>query len=65
MRLVYIILYQVVYSEKLFFNVYLFFREKEEREQAGKRQREKETQNPKQGPVSELSAQSRTWGLNS
>ena len=27
-------------------------------------QRERETQNPKQGPGSELSAQSPTWGSN-
>ena len=28
------------------------------------RGRERETQNPKQAPVSELSAQNPTWGLN-
>ena len=36
-----------------------------DREQAGEGQRERETQNPKQAPGSELSAQSLTWGLNS
>ena len=33
--------------------------------QAGEGQRERETQNPKQAPGSELSAQSPTWGSNS
>ena len=45
-----------------FFNVYLFLRE---RTQAGEGQRERETQNLKQSPGSELSAQSPTWGSNS
>ena len=31
----------------------------------GGTERERETQNPKQAPGSELSAQSLTWGLNS
>ena len=47
-----------------FFNVYLFLRQGEtEREQG--RVRERETQNPKQAPGSELSAQSPTRGWNS
>ena len=44
----------------------LFILERErDREQVGKRQRERETQNLKQAPGSELSAQSPTWGSNS
>ena len=35
-----------------------------ERVQAGEGQRERETQNQKQAPGSELSAQSPVWGLN-
>ena len=41
-------------------------REKErDRVQAGEAQRERETENLKQAPGSELSAQSPMWGLNS
>ena len=47
-----------------FLNFHLFLRERE-RERAGEGQRERETQNPKQAPGSELSAQSPTWGSNS
>ena len=48
----------------IFFNVYLFLRQREtEHEQ--ERVRERETQNLKQAPGSELSAQSPTWGSNS
>ena len=55
----------------LFFNVYLFLRERDreteterEREaQEGKGQRERETQNLKQAPGSELSAQKPDLGL--
>ena len=36
-----------------------------ERVPVGEGQRERETENPKQAPGSELSAQSLTWGLNS
>ena len=53
------------------FNVYLFLREREREDaresthaQAGEEQREGETQNPKQAPVSKLSAQSLVWGSN-
>ena len=50
------------------FNVHLFLKEREtEHEGGGGReggQRERETQNPKQDPGSELSAQSPTQGLN-
>ena len=42
---------------------YLFLRERE-KEQAGEGQRERETQNLKQAPGTELSAQSLMWGLN-
>ena len=50
-----------------FFNVYLFLRERErERESTSEGGAEKEeTQNLKQAPGSELSAQSSTWGSNS
>ena len=47
---------------------YLFLRERErERDIVQDREgyRERETQNSKQAPGSELSAQSPTWGLNS
>ena len=54
---------------KTFFNVYLFLRERErEREsehERGGAETEKETQNVKQAPGSELSAQSPMQGLNS
>ena len=43
-----------------FFNVYLFFRVRAE-----DGQRERKTQNLKQAPGSEISAQSWMWGLNS
>ena len=44
----------------------MFIFEKErDRAPAGERQRERETQNRKQAPGSELSAQSPTWGSNS
>ena len=49
-----------------FFNVYLLLRDREkDRARAeGGAGRERETQNLKQAPGSELSAQSPTWGLN-
>ena len=47
-----------------FFNVYLFLRQRETEYERG-RLRERETQNLKQAPGSELSAQSLTRGLNS
>ena len=56
-----------IYLKKIFFNVYLFLRERErerERERAGEGQRQMETQNLKQAPGSELSAQRLTWGSN-
>ena len=46
-----------------FFNICLFLRERE-RASTGEGQREKETQNLKQTPGSELSAQSPMLGLN-
>ena len=52
----------------MFLNVDLFLtaRERErERERAGEGQRERETQNLKQAPGSELSAQIPIWRLNS
>ena len=54
--------------KKKIFNVYLFLTERErERETARMSggEAERETQNPKQAPGSELSAQSLTWGSNS
>ena len=42
-----------------------FLREKREHKQGRGRERERETQNPKQDPVSELSAQSPTQDSNS
>ena len=46
--------------------MFIFERERDtDRAWAGEEQREKETQNPKQAPVSELSAQSPMWGSNS
>ena len=48
-------------KKNFFFNIYSFLRD---RAQVGEGQRERETQNPKQAPGSELSAQSPTWGLN-
>ena len=47
-----------------FFYVYLFLRQRETEHEQG-RVRERETQNLKQAPGSELSAQSPTWGSNS
>ena len=51
--------------KKIFFNVYLFLRDTETECERGEGQRERETQNLKQAPGSELSAQSPTRGLNS
>ena len=50
-----------------FFNVSLFLREREREKRVGvgKGQTERETQNLKQDPGSELSAQSPMWGSNS
>ena len=46
--------------------MFIFQREREtEHEQGRSRERERETQNLKQAPGSELSAQSLTWGSNS
>ena len=56
------------FLSSFFFKVYLFLRERErerERAMSGGRGREKETQNPKQAPGSELSAQSPTRGWDS
>ena len=47
----------------IFYNVYLFLRERE-RVHTGEGQREKETQNPKQAPGSQLSAQNPAWSSN-
>ena len=49
---------------KIFFNVYFWERERErERTSRGRAERERETQNIKQAPGSELSAQSPTWNI--
>ena len=50
--------------KKMVFNVYLFLRQRETEHEWG-RVRERETQNPKQTPGSELSAQSPKQGSNS
>ena len=51
--------------EKIFLNVYLFLRQRQrDRVRVGEGQRARETQNPKQAPGSELSAQSWTLGSN-
>ena len=50
--------------KKIFFNIYLFLRQRETEHEWG-RARERETQYLKQAPGSELSAQSPTRGLNS
>ena len=47
----------LVHSTNIFFSVYLFLTESETEHEGG-RARARETQNPKQGPGSELSAQS-------
>ena len=52
---------------KIFFNVYFWERERESERASmsgGGAERERETQNPKQVPGSEPSAQSPTWGSN-
>ena len=51
-------------KKNFFFNVYLFLRQRERQHEQG-RGRERETQNVKQAPGSELSAQSPTQGSNS
>ena len=51
-------------SLKIFFYIYLFLIDRD-RAEVGEGQREKETQNRKQAPDSEPSAQSLTWGSNS
>ena len=54
----------VSYMFFFFFSVYSLLRERE-RAQVGERQRERETQNPKQAPGSELSPQNPMQGSNS
>ena len=59
--------YSFLFPFFFFFNVCLFLRERErerETEWEQGRGRERETQNLKQAPGSELSAQSPTWGSN-
>ena len=53
----------LLYFFNFFFNVYLFLRQRETEHERG-RVRERETQNWKQAPGSELSAQSRMRGSN-
>ena len=45
--------------------LFIFERQRETGHKRGEEQRERETQNPKQAPASELSAQSPTRGSNS
>ena len=47
----------------IYFFTFIYFLRDVERAQVGEGQREKETQNLKQAPGSELSAQSPTWLL--
>ena len=47
---------------KIFKNVLFIFETERDRARAGEGQRERETQNPKQAPGSEPSAQNPTWG---
>ena len=49
--------------KKICLHLFIFERQRD-RVRAGEGQRERETQNPKQDPGSELSAQSPTQGLN-
>ena len=44
--------------------MFIHFSKDRDRVRVGEGQRERETQNPKQAPGSELSAQSPTWGSN-
>ena len=48
-----------------FFLTFIIFERERDRAQPGKGQTERETQNLKQAPGSELSAQSLKWGSNS
>ena len=50
---------------KIFLMFLFIFETQRDRVLAGEGQRERETQNPKQAPGSELSAQSPMWGSNS
>ena len=54
----------LIFFFKFFSTFYLFLEQRETEHEWG-RGRERETQNRKQAPGSELSAQSPTWGLNS
>ena len=50
---------------EIFFLFLMFIFERERQSTREKGQRERETQNPKQAPGCELSAQSPMWGSNS
>ena len=50
--------------KKLFLIFFLRERERERARAGEDRETERETQNPKQAPGSQVSAQSPTWGLN-
>ena len=54
------------HSLNAFFLTFILFLKERERQSmsSGGAERERETQNPKQDPDSELSAQSPTWGSN-
>ena len=62
--LMHFLFYIIFFIKKIFFNVYLFLRQRETEHEQG-RVRERETQNLKQALGSELSAQSPTQGSNS
>ena len=53
------------YPFNFFFNVLFIFERQRQSTSGGGAERERETQNPKQAPGSELSAQSPTLGSNS
>ena len=52
-------------KKKPFFKVYLLSKERQSVSSEGQRERERETQNPKWAPGSELSSQSLLWDSNS
>ena len=62
----YILIHSIRLSAKeFFFNIYLFLRQTETECEWVGAETEREAQNLKQAPGSELSAQSPTWGSNS
>ena len=60
----YLYFHFVIIMLSFFFKIYLFLRERERQRASREVQREREIQNLKQVPVSELLAQSLMWGSN-